>query len=72
MLLIAFRHSDQRLFARLVTFCRGGDSAHVEAAMPSDDAQLSTCVSASFLDHGVRGKLIDITDAGKWRVYRWA
>lgn len=69
MILLAFRHSDRRLFARVVTALRGGDSAHVEAAIPLQHTHL--CVSASFLDGGVRGKVIDISDPAKWRVYRW-
>ena len=71
MILIAFRHSDSRLFARGVTFARGGDSAHVEAALPLPVEGMHLCVSASFLDGGVRGKVIDISNPAKWRVYRW-
>ena len=71
MILIAFRYNDPRLFARIVTAIRGGDSAHVEAAIPAADGHLTLCVSASFLDGGVRGKVIDITNPRKWRVYRW-
>lgn len=71
MILIAFRHSDKRLFARLVTLLRGGDSAHVESAIPDPDGRLSLCISSSWLDGGVRGKVIDITDPHKWRVYAW-
>lgn len=71
MILIAFRHSDTRLFARAVTALRGGDSAHVEAALPLPVEGMHLCVSASFLDGGVRGKIIDISNAAKWRVYRW-
>jgi hypothetical protein len=69
VILIAFRHSDSRLFARLVTLLRGGDSAHVESATPL--GQLAFCVSSSFIDGGVRGKAIDIQDPAKWRVYQW-
>jgi hypothetical protein len=71
MILIAFRHSDTRLFSRLVTGVRGGDSAHVESAIPSPDDRLSLCISSSFMDGGVRGKVIDLTDPHKWRVYQW-
>lgn len=70
MLLVAFRHSDARLFSRLVTLLRGGDSAHVESAHV--DGPLTLCVSASFIDGGVRGKVLDIRDPAKWRVYRWS
>ena len=71
MILIAFRHSDTRLFARTVTFFRGGDSAHCEAALPLYAEGMHLCVSASFLDDGVRGKVIDIRNPGKYRVYRY-
>jgi hypothetical protein len=69
VILIAFRHSDTRPFARVVTALRGGDSAHVESAIPM--GELSLCVSASFIDGGVRGKMIDLTNGEKWRVYKW-
>lgn len=69
MILVAFRHSDSRPFARLVTLLRGGDCAHVETALPVGGVTL--CVSASFIDGGVRGKVIDIRNPAKWRVYRW-
>ncbi len=71
MILIAFRHSDTRIFSRIVTGLRGGDSAHVESAIPSLGDRLSLCVSSSFMDGGVRGKVIDLTDPHKWRVYQW-
>jgi len=71
MNLIAFRHSDPRPFARLVTALRGGDSAHCEFAVHEGSSRLSLCVSASFMDGGVRGKLINVTNPHKWRVYRW-
>lgn len=73
MILIAFRHSDKRIFARTVTTLRGGDSAHCEVAVPLDvdGRAMHLCVSASFLDGGVRGKVIDLSNAAKWRVYRW-
>lgn len=68
MILIAFRHSDPRLFARAVCLLRGGDTAHCESAIPT--GTLAWCVSSSFLDGGVRGKMIDLRDPAKWRVYR--
>lgn len=64
---IAFRRDDPRLFARVVCLLRGGDSAHCEAAHAWDGA-LHECVSASWLDGGVRGKAIDMP-AEKWRIY---
>jgi len=67
MLHVAFRHSDRRPFARAVCFLRGGDTAHCESGIPAGDVHW--CVSSSFLDNGVRGKLIDLRDPAKWRVY---
>ncbi len=86
MIRVAFRYDDTRLFARLVCFLRGGDSAHCEVAYrwpdcPEDVYSLlrgldvtplkgneHECVSASFLDGGVRSKVIDLP-ASKWRIY---
>lgn len=68
MILVAFRHHDHRLASRIICALRGGDVAHCESAIPV--AAQAWCVSSSMLDGGVRGKLIDITDAAKWRVYR--
>lgn len=64
---VAFRHADRRLFARLVCLLRGGDSAHCEVAW-AWQGEAHRCVSASFLDGGVRGKQIDMP-ACKWRIY---
>jgi hypothetical protein len=65
---VAFRYGDRRLFARLVCLVRGGDSAHVEAAdhLAGD---MHKCISASFVDKGVRPKDIWLTHK-KWRVYQ--
>lgn len=67
MIRVCFRHGDRRLFARLVCAWRGGDSAHCEAAFDWR-AQSHDCVSASWLDGGVRIKTIDMP-AEKWRIY---
>lgn len=67
MIRICFRYGDTRLFARVVCALRGGDSAHVEVAHRWA-ADMHDCVSASWLDGGVRGKLIQMS-AAKWRVY---
>jgi hypothetical protein len=64
---IAFRYGDKRLFSRLVCLFQGGDSAHCEAAWSWRGAT-HDCVSASFLDGGVRRKAIALSPA-KWRVY---
>lgn len=71
MIIVAVRHSDTRLFGRLVTAVRGGDQSHTECGVPVSGTPLTWCVSASWVDHGVRGKTIDLTDGTKWRVYRW-
>lgn len=67
---VCFRYGDPRLFSRLVTFFRGGDSAHCEVAETWDGA-LHDCVSASVLDGGVRLKRIALPPE-KWRIYEIA
>ena len=67
MIRVAFRYNDDRIFARLVTFVRGGDSAHCEVANKWR-GDFHTCTSASFMDGGVRQKQIPLT-ADKWRIY---
>lgn len=64
---VAFRYGDTRLFSRLVTLLRGGDSAHCEVAWMWDGAE-HECLSASFLDGGVRLKQI-VMPPDRWRVY---
>lgn len=64
---IAFRYGDTRLFSRLVCLLRGGDSAHCEVAINEFDGSY-WCVSASFLDGGVRGKDMPLPPE-KWRIY---
>lgn len=63
----AFRYNDTRVFPRVVTLLRGGDSAHCEIAH-AWAGQRHECVSSSFLDGGMRGKSIDMP-AAKWRIY---
>lgn len=67
MIRIAFRFNDKRLFSRLVCLLRGGDSAHCEVAWRWDGYQ-HECVSASWLDGGVRAKDINLAPE-KWRIY---
>lgn len=67
MIRLCFRYNDTRLFARALCFFRGGDSAHVEVAHRWV-GDVYDCVSASWLDGGVRGKLITMP-VSKWRVY---
>lgn len=65
---IAYRYDDQRTFARLVRLFRGGDCAHVEAAVPLNGDQWA-CVSSSWLDGGPRFKVMPLPPE-KWRIYR--
>jgi hypothetical protein len=67
MIRVAFRYNDERIFARLVTLVRGGDSAHCEISHIWR-GDFHTCTSASFMDGGVRQKQIPLT-ADKWRIY---
>jgi hypothetical protein len=67
MIRVAFRYDDPRIFSRLVTLVRGGDSAHCEAAWDWTGT-VHRCVSSSFLDGGVRNKTINLSPS-KWRVY---
>lgn len=67
MLRVAFRYNDPRPFARAVCWFRGGDSAHCEVSFQVESGQ-HTCVSASFLDGGVRCKTMPLPPE-KWRVY---
>ena len=64
---ICFRYGDRRLFSRLVTFFRGGDSAHCEVSWAWRGDQ-HYCASSSWVDGGVRSKVIEMA-ADKWRVY---
>jgi hypothetical protein len=72
-ILIAFRYGDDRWFARLICWWRGGDSAHCEVVVPKhsgefDGEQPQDCITASWLDGGVRYKVMPLP-ADKWRVY---
>lgn len=64
---IAFRYDDRRIFARLVCLLRGGDSAHCEVAWKWSGYQ-HECISASWLDGGVRQKSLRLAPE-KWRIY---
>lgn len=67
MIRICFRYDDPQLFARLVCLLRGGDSAHCETAHRWV-GDVYDCVSSSWMDGGVRGKIIEMPHQ-KWRVY---
>lgn len=67
MIRICFRYDDTRWFARVVCALRGGDSAHCETAHRWV-GDVYDCVGSSWLDDGVRGKLITMSHT-KWRVY---
>ena len=64
---VCFRHSDTRLFARVVCWWLRHDAAHCEVAY-AWRGDRHDCVSASFMDDGVRGKNIAMPPE-KWRVY---
>ncbi len=68
---VAFRFGDRRLFARIICALRGGDSAHCEVAGAWAEDGTYECVSASWLDGGVRGKRMPLP-AAKWRIYELA
>lgn len=68
MIRVAFRYGDSRLFARLVCLFQGGDSAHCEVSIRRV-ADVHECVSASWIDGGVRVKQMPLP-ASKWRIYR--
>ena len=71
MIYLAFRINEPRIFGWLVRLMRGGDQSHTEAAVHIEGDPRHWCISASYMDGGVRSKWIDITDPRKWRVYRW-
>ncbi len=68
---IAFRYGDRRLFSRMVCALQGGDSAHCEMSVFRDHLPRHVehhCISASFLDKGVRFKTMPLP-SDKWRIY---
>lgn len=67
MIRVAFRYKDPRFFSRAVCLLQGGDSAHCEIAWKWEN-DTHICVSASFLDGGVRTKSINMSKE-KWRIY---
>jgi len=68
MIRVAFRYKDTRLLARLICLVQGGDTAHCEVAHQWDGGISYTCVSASWVDSGVREKRISLYPS-KWRIY---
>ena len=68
MLHVAFRYGETKLFAQLVYFFRGGDSAHVEVAELLGDG-IWRCTSSSYMDKGPRAKDMPLP-ASKWRLYK--
>lgn len=65
---IAFYNAPTKLFNRLVRWWDNSVYSHCEVVLeePNEDG-LSLCGSSSFLDGGVRTKLIDL-NSGKWDV----
>ncbi|MEN9926645.1 MAG: hypothetical protein RL268_2771 [Pseudomonadota bacterium] len=67
MIRVGFRYADTRLFARVIGWWQRHDSAHCEVS-GTWDGKAHECVGASFLDRGVRLKVIDMPPE-KWRIY---
>lgn len=67
MIKVAFRFNDDRLVSRLICWVRGGDTAHCEV-IHRTVGDVHHCVSASYVDGGVREKIM-LLPADKWRVY---
>lgn len=70
MIRVAFRFGDTRRFARLISWWDGSDVAHCEVA-GYWTGDVHECVSASWLDGGVRAKNMPLP-ADKWRIYEMA
>ena len=68
MIQIAFRYGDTRLFSRLVCWWRGGDSAHCEVIAETLSDGRCRCISASWVDGGVRQKTMFLMPQ-RWRIY---
>lgn len=67
MLRVAFRVGDRRPFARLIHWWDRTDVSHCEVACHWRGLE-HRCMSASWLDGGVRAKTIKLA-ADRWRVY---
>jgi hypothetical protein len=64
---VAFRYGERRFLSRLICWWRGGDSAHCEVAV-GEVGQPMRCITASWLDGGVRHKIMPLPP-DKWRIY---
>lgn len=64
---VAFRYSDPRLLARLLAWWQRSDVSHCEVIVRSVE-DMHECLSASWLDRGVRVKRMPLPPA-KWRIY---
>lgn len=67
MIKVAFRYGDTRLFSRFICWVRGGDVSHCEV-IHHTVADVHACVSSSWVDGGVREKIMPLP-AHKWRIY---
>lgn len=65
---IAFRVGDRRLLARVTHLWDRTDVSHCEVSVSRTQAGADLCLSASWLDGGVRCKAIAL-DPAKWRIY---
>lgn len=66
-ILVAFRYDDRRILSRLIAWWQLDDATHCELVFGQVGA-LYECASASWLDGGVRSKLMEMP-AEKWRIY---
>lgn len=66
-MLIAFRYGDSRLIARLICWWQRSDVSHCEVVL-DHQAGVYVCVSASWLDGGVRSKTMELPPE-RWRIY---
>lgn len=67
MLEIAFYKGRTRLFDRLIQWWTRGPYSHCEVATHRSGSGAAWCISASFLDKGVRGKWIYL-DPSRWDI----
>jgi hypothetical protein len=66
--LIFYKHKHGRLLDRLIGWLTFGDYSHVEFKLTDGPTAPGPCLSSSWRDGGVRGKVVDL-GSGKWRRY---
>lgn len=67
MLQVAFRYDDKRLLSRILAWWQHSDVSHCEV-VAERSGETGLCLSASWLDGGVRSKWIELAPE-KWRIY---